>query len=494
LIFTLIFDLIFDLIFTLLRCLWCLFIWGRLFLGLPRCLDDSDVPFIVAGFSIDHNRLAEAGDRRRKHFFQGLHKTAKKAALGLQSGLSGRAFMWIFDSSHEDEELEGFFSSLPGFRKSNDDKDFLDKLTVDQKENLWSGFVGFLDRTFSSDSLLKYDKDRRAKICADALDPLAFPYILDSVISEDQCAPVQSVELARFVGRLDTSKDIGAHMLTQAIASCVVATAQSRKGDWFTIASDELGVEGPDLRNYTSPDLSLALLIHVTCQQLHHFKDPSWPRDKFSKVLWAASKPKVRQASPKLRHGFCSLWNQLVEKAQKDEDIRQFILEPIYKVYVDIHQGSHRATSSRFFARTQAYTSEVTNILKNPRKYELCPDGAHQLDMTSLIPDGNDDIIPITFARIAKLPHLNPETTPAPASVNTAPGASPSTSLAAEPGAAAEDDANRAHASTPDPRSSSLLPVTDSKGADTGRSPEPNVERTGGDGIPPLLHRGDDIV
>jgi hypothetical protein len=51
--------------------------------------------------------------------------------------------------------------------------------------------------------------------------------------------------------------------------------------------------------------------------------------------------------------------------------------------------------------------------------------------------------------------------------------------------------ANRAHVSTPDPRPSS---VSDSKGADAGHSPEPNVVRTGGDRTPPLSHHGDDIV
>jgi hypothetical protein len=248
-------------------------------------------------------------------------------------------------------ELECFFSNLPGFRKSNDDEDFLDRLTGDQKENLWSGLVGFLDRTFSSDSLLEDDKTRRAKICADALqvDPLAFPYILDSVISEDQCAPVQSAELAPFVTGLDAGKYEDAPMLKQAIVSCVVATARLRNDEWFTIASEEMGVEKSDLRHYTppdGPDLSLAILIHVTCQQLHHFKDPSWPSDKFSKVLRAASKFKVQEASSQLQNGFCSLWNLLVGKAQDDEDgdgrkIARFILRPIYKVYVDIHQRSY---------------------------------------------------------------------------------------------------------------------------------------------------------
>jgi hypothetical protein len=514
-----------NMIFHVFSCIrWsflCLFC--PLLCCLLCCFDDLP-DFLFASFSIDLNRLAEAGDRHRKLFFQGMQKTAEKAALGLQSGLSKRAFMWTFDSSHEDEELECFFSNLPGFRKSNDDEDFLDRLTGDQKENLWSGLVGFLDRTFSSDSLLEDDKARRAKICTDALqvDPLAFPYILDSVISEDQCAPVQSAELAPFVTGLDTGKYEDAPMLKQAIVSCVIATARLRNDEWFTIASEELGVEKSDLRHYTppdGPDLSLAILIHVTCQQLHHFKDPSWPSDKFSKVLRAASKFKVQQASPQLQNGFCSLWNLLVGKAQDDEDgdgrkIARFILRPIYKVYVDIHQRSYATTGTQFFARTHARTSEVADILRNPREYLPCTNETHQLDLTSSIPEGDNDTTSITFAhiRVAAPTHPASDSTPALALVTTAPRASSAMSLKAEPGAAAEDDgkskptlrkemddldtpsANRAHASTPDPRSSSLPSVTDSKGADAGRSPEPNVEGTGGDRTLPLSPCGDDIV
>jgi hypothetical protein len=494
---------------------------------IPYCLLRHRRPRFDDFVRIDFNRFASARDRHRKLFFQGMQKTAEKTALGLQTRLSRRAFMWTFDTSHEDEELERFFANLPDFRKSNDDGDFLDGLTGDQKEHLWSGLIGFLDRTFSSDSLLKDDKTRRAKICADALDSLAFPYVLDSVIYEDRCAPVQSAELAHFVAR---GKNIGAPMLTQAIVSCVVATAQRRYGEWFTIASDELGVEAPVLRNYTAPDLSLAILIHVTCQQLRYFKDPSWPRDKFSRVLRAASKFKVQDTSPGLQHGFCTLWSQLVEKARNDRDsdgqeIARFILKPIYKVYVDIHQSSHQSLLARI-------RESASKIKQNSLVYSPCY--THRLNMTNLTPDDHNDTTLITFARILDaLAHATPtllpdprtlfppsdwmayppsRTTPAPALVTTAPRASPAMSLALEPGAAADDDskskpslrkemdnldtpsANRAHASTPDTRPSSLRSVADSEGSDAGRSPVPHVERTGGDRTPPLSHGGDSMV
>jgi hypothetical protein len=493
-----------NIIFQIFSCIrWSFLCLFCPFLCCLFCCFDDLPDFLFASAGIDLNRLAEAGDRHRKLFFQGMQKTAEKAALGLQSGLSKRAFMWTFDSSHEDKELECFFSNLPGFRKSNGDEDFLDGLTGDQKENLWSGLVGWLDRTFSSDSLLEDDKTRRAKICADALqvDPLAILYILDSVISEDQCAPVQSAEVAHFFGRLDNGKDIGTPMLTQAIVSSVVATAV-HNDEWFTIAYEELGVEESVLRNYMAPDLSLAILIHATCQQLNHYSDPSWPSNKFSKVLRAASKFKVQQASPELQSGFCALWNHIVDNPPGDiRKVARFILRPIYKVYVDIHQRSRPTAGLRFSAHTHARPSEVADMLRSSHMHLPCTNETHW-NMRNLSQRNNDDTTLITFALIAVLAH--------PTAVTTAPGASPAMSSANEP-AATEDDgkskpdllkeigdlytpsANRAHASMPDPQSS-LLSATDSKGVDVGGSPEPNIEGTGGAGNLPVSPCGDDIV
>ena len=490
------------LILLFLPILFCLFFF------LFCCFDQGSFDFILAEFGINVDRVASAGDRHRKLFFQGMKKTVEKAALGLQS-LSGHAFMWVFDGSQEDKDLERFFANLPGFHKSNDDEDFFRKLARGQKENLWSGLVRFLDRTFSSDSLPEDDKSRRATICAEALkvDPDAFTYILDSVTSKDLCAPVQSAELAPFIR--DNSKDIGALNLTQqAIVSCVVATAQQHNANWFTIASDELGVEKSVYRDYTESDLSLAILIHITCQQLHHFKDASWQRDKFWKVLQAASDFKVQEASRELKNGFCTLWNHIVAKTQADKygdgpKIARFILRPLYKVYADIHQPSSPTTSS-------AHTSEAIGILKHPSVYSSCTNVTHLLDMTNLIPHGNNDTSLITFASIIALPQPTSETTPPLALVTVARGASPVMSLATESDTAVEDDSkskpslwddvdtpsvNRPHlAITTNPRFSSLPSVTDSKEADAGCSLEPMVELTGGDHTPSVSHHGDDIV
>ena len=423
---------------------WCLvLLFFPILYFLSRCCDYFD--FLVAEFGgIDLDHFTEAGEHYRKRFFQGMHKTAEKAALGQPSGLNGRALMWTFDGSHEDEELKRFFSSIPYFRAKSDEnkKTFLGDLARDQNQlqKLWTGWIGLLDRTYSPDDPLpEGEKDHRVTICTNALevDKKALGYILDSVTSRDQSLPVRSAELAPFIERLPVTIDDDKYVRIrkQAIVSCVVATAR-RNDKWLPIASKELGA---DLGNHTVSDLSLAILIHVICQQLRNFKDDTWPRDKFSKVLRAASVRAAedfsQDASGELINVFCFLWNQII-KMKDDEDgpkIKLFILRPLYKarVYANIHPST---TGSRF-----ASTNEATDNLKNPRrsKYSPCIDDAHLVDMSSLVPYGNKDK---AFAGVIKLLQPPSETTSTPPLVTTAPGGSPATSLKTEPGTAAEDD------------------------------------------------------
>jgi hypothetical protein len=347
--------------------------------------------------------------------------------------------MRTFDSLHEDNELERFFSSLPGFCKSTDDDDILPRLNEDQKESLWTGWIGFLDRTFSSDMPHEPVKNRRAKICADALVPSAFPYIFNSVVSEVQYGPVRSARMAHFIRRWDHGRN-QAPMLVQAIVSSIVVTVKSRDNDWFAIVSDELGVGESILRNYATHDLSLAILIHVTCQQFNHFKKSSWPSEIFTKVLRAASKFEVRHSSPELQRGFCALWNHIVGESRRkwDDDleglkIARFILRPIYEVYINIHQQTRAPAPQRI--RLFFRTGNLADILKNIRSYSLCHRDDHWLRLRV---DDDGLHTDIAFARIAALLHF--PSTPALAVVTTAPSSSPAMTLAPYRATAAKDN------------------------------------------------------
>ncbi|KAN0140399.1 hypothetical protein V8E53_001608, partial [Lactarius tabidus] len=101
---------------------------------------------------------------------QGMQKTAEETALNSPSGIDNRVFMWTFNCLDEDHELERFFYGLPGFRNSKLVGDPLPSLSSAQQWKLYEALVGFMNRTFSSDQLSPTVRERRAMICARAID------------------------------------------------------------------------------------------------------------------------------------------------------------------------------------------------------------------------------------------------------------------------------------------------------------------------------------
>ena len=348
------------------------------------------VGFCGGMVGVDEGRLKSWLGRYRKLFVRGMLKTAEESSLNLPSKLGQHAFMWTFDSLHEDKKLERFFYSIPGFYRSDAVKFSLYSLAEAQMENLLSGLIGFLDRTYSSVSLPEPDKNRRAMICTRALDPTKFPDeykdILFRILSEDQYGPVYSAEIARFVRNWYNGRDVG---LMKATVSAVLARAQRRDDHWFTIASEELRLSEPVLRGYdTNGDsLSLAVFIHVTRQHFVYFPGTgaasSWPRHKFWKVLVAASKFDVGNTSPELQHEFCGLWNRIVRKAHNnnvwDYQLAELILKPIRHVYLALHRGTDCAPT-----RFSPSTRDHARVLLKPTSYPLCSVPGHiHVDSTS---------------------------------------------------------------------------------------------------------------
>ena len=151
--------------------------------------------------------------------------------------------------------------------------------------------------------------------------PKAFPEIVRKLASEDGYGTVHSMETVHFIRRWD-NREGEDNTLDQALFFIVVARVQRKDDSWFILASDVLGIPVIDLRSHAAhgDSLLLAILIYITRQQFNHFQKSSWPVNAISGVLEAASKFKVEHTSPVLQHEFCQLWNQVVLKAQRDND------------------------------------------------------------------------------------------------------------------------------------------------------------------------------
>jgi hypothetical protein len=357
----------------------------------------------------DHFRSLE--ERYRNLLMWGMQKAAEQTALNSPSEIDTRAFLWTFDRLDEGHDLERFFSGLPSFRSSEVGNP-LPSLTLEQKEALSTALTGLFDRTFSSD-LCPSVKNRRAIICAKAVDPAHIPdafSVLDIMLSECQYTGPLATEIVRIVTGWGNYADQDATLDAQATISMIVVRVKLRDDPWFTLASKALVIPEAVLRDYAThgESLSLAILIHVVRQQFSHFWKLYRSNVRFYQVLEAASKFKAQDTLPELRHDFCELWNQIVREVQNKDDqtMAFYILGQIRNVFLALH----RQTESALPTRLSPFTGDHDDILYDPLLYPLCS-----------IP-GNH---PHTHDDDAFIPHHPCDTAPIPSSLASSPDTPP---------------------------------------------------------------------
>ena len=321
-----------------------------------------------------YGRLRNLEHKYHKLLSQGIQKTAEQTARNLPSDVDTHTFMKTFESLNGDDELERFFAGLPGFRDSRVVTNPLLSLTEVQKSRLSEELLEFMDRTFSSDLLPESDKNRRAIICAKAIDPAHFPkafqWMFDKIFSEDQYGSLLTPEIGHIVKGWGNSGDQRTDLLVKAMVSGIIVRAQRSNGRWFTLASNELGVHKSVLRVYAAQgdNLSLAILIHVIRRHFHHFREQHW-QSKFSFILETASRFNVWDTSPELQHEFCVLWNEVVHQAKENNSrsIPEYILRRIRNIYIALHRNTVAAPM-----KFSSFTSDDDSVLLEPSSYPAC--------------------------------------------------------------------------------------------------------------------------
>ena len=385
-------------------------------------------------------RYLDLEDSYRKSIARGMQKTAEETALKLSSVIDARAFMWTFDCLDEDHELESFFSGLPGFRSSKVVDDPLPSLTKEEMQRLYGALEGLLDRSFSSDLLPPHVKDRRALICAKAVDPehtavdtsrgepkpISFR-ILDVILSKYQHSGPVATGIAKVLR--GWGNDIGEDNIVYAHSTIykVLATSQPRDDSWYNTASVFLGLPETSLRDYAAQgdSLSLVILIQVVRRQFIHFGEwSSTQKKKFSTVLGEASRFDAKDTSSELQHEFCALWNQSVNEAHDSNDMYMviYILQPIRKVFLALHQDTDSAPT-----QFSASTSTLSLVVWEPSSYPLCKVLDHHSDST---PHTHNDRVSVTQARA--IPHDPNDAAFVPST--TSPDPTPSSTHAPLPG------------------------------------------------------------
>jgi hypothetical protein len=317
-------------------------------------------------------RLRNSEKMYRQSLLRGMRKTVNESAQNSPSKVDGHVFMRTFDSLEKDDELERFFSGIPGFRCSKVIADPLPGLTKPEKRRLFEELLEFMDRTFTSDVLTEEVKKRRATICESAINPAdisgAFRWMLDKILTIDQYHGLKTAQFGRVVKTWGDSANKRGAVAAQTIVSVILARAQRRETiPWLDLATDQLKVSKSVLRGHTSNDVSLANLIHITrgLFGLLGDKNPRNPLGLGPTALKAVSQFDTRDTSPELQHNFCALWNEIVAKGGRL--YAQEILKHIRHVYLALHKGTNSAPT-----RFSESTRDSAWILDQPSSYPSC--------------------------------------------------------------------------------------------------------------------------
>jgi hypothetical protein len=296
---------------------------------------------------------------------------AEEKARGPSREIDGHLLRRTLDRIKEDHDLEQFLESIPGFCDSKLVDDPQGSLDILGRQRLAEALAGFWNRTLSSNLVSESAKGRRLVLCVRVIKVanlfIAVPWILQLLFG-DLDGILRSVEIGH---SLRTFHNGSVASLSRGIIAGIISNAE-RKGRWFTLAMDELGISGGVLRDYLAhgDSVLLANLIHITRHFFHSLlqHDLDLTR-KSSSILSSLSEFDILNTLPELQRDFCDLWNEVVQQARSSEaEDNPFIdiLVKIRRLYVDLH-GTDIALGY-FFTSTTGHD----DLFRQPASYPLC--------------------------------------------------------------------------------------------------------------------------
>ena len=177
----------------------------------------------------------------------------------------------------------------------------------------------------------------------------------------------------------------------QCVAAHTISILRDRICDkrWVLLASGLLNVSKSLLDKYIAHDaagsdnilLANAILIVLRTVQTYSGADERHRRDILeasSKILETICELKIGETLPELQHGFCDLWNQLVQTTKTDECphhvfVAKRTLKNIRKLYIDLHKTSGTPPTA-----DGTTTGNPDSILDDPESYSMCSIDDHR--------------------------------------------------------------------------------------------------------------------
>ena len=361
-------------------------------------------------YSRTRRHYQDLSDRYREGFLEGKLDATKETASKASSKIDAGVLEWTFDCLDGDDALEKFFGAIPGFFSSKLVENLANHISVGFQIRLGQALIRFLDRAFLTDSFSESVGSRRLVICLNAtrealgLDGVS--RILKEILNGRWSEPLRSVEVGLSLRRWGNDFTQFSSSLRRIVAR-IVSRVRERDDRWVTIVKDEFDIPERVLReNLAHGDSALlSILIHLT-RRLFHSHSPSGDLD----VLQEFSHIDIRSTLPGLRHDFCTLWNEIVQEAQRHGagSTPILILKEIRHLYIALHQGTDAATIAY-----SNLTTDDDKILLSPLSYPLCDVVEHRPDSTVHVPvSAGKTANPLTITSSHHVPDGSPFFTP----------------------------------------------------------------------------------
>jgi len=331
--------------------------------------------------------LYRLSDRTRDHyrdlsnsysggFIEGKMKWVEEAASKPSSDIDAEVLERILLILDEDHALESFFDAIPGFC---DSKLVQKSLNSRVMTKLQHSLDGFLDRTFSSHLVTESVRNNRLIICLDAaysaLGPSAVSGILGNFFNGRRDEALKSIELGHSLISWGHSSGQPIYPNVQRIVACIISRTRDRNDRWAMLVKKVFGVPDEVIQDHLAHGNSvlLAILLHVVREVLDTGRLERG-------VLKSLSQFGIHNTIAGLHHEFCTLWNEIVEKARNEADeetgiIAALILTKIHHLFAALHQGTDSVP-----IRFPAPISGDDNVLSWPWSYRPCNISSHHPD------------------------------------------------------------------------------------------------------------------
>ena len=318
-------------------------------------------------------------NRYRRWMSVGIREAAEDTSITPSSETDVRILDWTIGSLVDDDSLERFFGSIPGFVKSNTVKISGGDLPFTHFKRFWTALCGFLGRTLSLNPVNEPVKAHRLVKCLNAMDVIPCPSHVQGfiyrLIDERLGQLPLSIETGHTLTRC-TNNDGNISQYAQYCVIRILTTVEEHDDRWIALAKKQFDLP-PYVLRYKLADgnnsVLLSILMHVIRQVIR--ADPLKPW-----LLSSLSNFDIHDTLPGLQNEFCALWNEIVLEAKRakregSDDHLVSVLREIRHVYIALHQGTDDAPTT-----FSAHTHYLDPILGQPSSYPLCNNTFHHPD------------------------------------------------------------------------------------------------------------------